>query len=248
MKNFLVLLSFILIGEGGAFWVGNPASPTLYKTGFLFPGKKSLSLRAGYIADFIYDAKFQGEKIEMSTYAGIITLNVESVLDVYGVLGGSKLEKPNTYLPRRASWALGARIVIYQCCNFFVGGDVVYFYSDQKPEYFLIENVPATVNSNYAFQYNELQGAISLCYRCGAFLPYLGATYLSSQIQPSMATGVVDFSGEYVEFISLSTITNSLKLGMILGLSILSSKMLTLDVEGRFINQNAVNISGQIRF
>lgn len=257
MKRYLLLLSsFFLFQKGFAFWVGNPSDPTLYGDGLITCGEKSYSIRFGYLSDYTYHFDFKDEiiketsqpsEISLSTHAGMLVLNLGNRIDLYGILGASKLEEENVYIPRRFSWAIGGKATFYRYRKFSVGGDLKYFFSDQKPGHFIIENMPATLLTDFTLGYSELQGAVAASYKCGVFIPYAGLTYVDAKIKPSFRYGFIDIADMTMEF-EADSVINEKKWGMVIGLTLLSAKIMTLNVETRFFDQNAVNVSGEIRF
>lgn len=242
-----------------AFWVGNAADPVMMKKGVIFTNLKGFSLRTGFLYDQIYHSTFNEEfasidsqpsSVRLSTFAGVLTANISNTLDVYGILGGSKMGIDDSmYLPRRFAWGAGAKAIIFQTRKFKLSADLKYFYTNQKPGYFLIENNPATLLTDFSLRYREWQAALAASVRFGDFYPYLGVTYLQAKIDPSHSIGVIDVPNFEMsfEFDSHSAI-NQDKWGGVAGLTVVSAKAVSLSVEARFINQTAVNISAELRF
>lgn len=239
--------------------VGNPSLPRLYRKGLLWEEGKSISLRAEYVADYIYSASFREDVIEenaqtstiqFSTYAVSGIINFFQKIDCYGLVGSSKLEvAEELYAPRRFCWGIGAKAVFYQKENFLVGGDIKYFYSKQRPLYFLLEKTPATILSSFSLEYSEIQGAFTASYHWKNLIPYLGVTYLEARIAPSPSSGLIDIPlmEMILAFDSPATI-NHHKWGIVTGISLLSKETMTLNIESRFIDQNGINLSGEIQF
>lgn len=242
-----------------AFWVGNPADPTLKDVGIFFGKQREFSLRAAFLADDIFHETFHEEfitepvepsDIKLTTFAGVLTANLGSLLDIYGILGGSKLKIDDAMeIPRTFAWGAGAKAIIFHTENFFIGADIKYFTTDQKPNYFTIEEMPAIPLTPFFLKYREWQGAVSMAYRIGPFVPYAGLTYLEAKISPSISTGLIDIPnfGMSFEFESQSAI-NQQKLGGVAGFSLVCASMVSLSFEARFVNQSAVSGSIEIKF
>ncbi|HSW72131.1 MAG TPA: hypothetical protein VLG44_01820 [Chlamydiales bacterium] len=243
-----------------AFWIGNPASPAIMEKGVVLGKKKGLCLKADYLSDHVFETDFHEEivaedsetsHVKVTTFAALLALTLANRVDFYGILGGSQLKiDQSMYIPRRFSWGAGGRIVAYENCKCQVGVDVKYFTCDQqKPNYFVIEDMPALLITPFLLKYQEWQGAVSFCYHFGAFLPYAGVTYIHTKIEPHPNMGGIDIPNleMTLEFESRSVL-NDHKWGGVVGLTLLSKSAITLSFEGRFYNQNGVNVSAEIRF
>jgi hypothetical protein len=95
----------------------------------------------------------------------------------------------------------------------------------------------------------EYQGAMGASYRSGIFCPYLVATYLSAQIKPSQKKFLIRIPGmEDLVTANTNTYSNSHNWGMAVGGTLLMGEKGTLSIESRFINQNGIDASLEIRF
>jgi hypothetical protein len=256
---FSLLGLFFFHSSALAFWVGNPADPVMMKKGILFSDFKGFSLRSGFLYDQIFHSTFNDEfasiesepsSVKLNTFAAVVTANIASTLDVYGILGGAQMGIDDSmYLPRRFAWGAGARAIIFETRKFKLSADLKYFYTVQEPEYFVIDNNPATLLTEYSLSYREWQAALSATVRFGVFYPYLGITYLQAKINPSHSMGVIEVPNFEMgfEFDSRSAI-NQDRWGGVAGITVVSAKTISLSIESRFINQTAVNVSAEIRF
>ncbi len=253
---FFLSLFSLLYGTSS----GNPALTSLYRRGFIWEENKPISLRAEYLADYIYNSSFQEEflldqteqsKITLSTYATTITANFFHKVDIYSLLGSSKIQfDQELFSSRRFSWGVGGRILLYEKPPLFLGIAGTFFATKQNPTYFILEKTtPALILSSFSLHYTEIQGSLSLAYQVSIFVPYLGLSYLEARIDPDPSSGMMDIPSQDVilEFSSPSTV-NHKKWGLILGSTLLSSQTMTIDVEARFLNQNGVTVSGELRF
>lgn len=243
-----------------AMLCGNPAEPCFVDKGiWLHPS--CVSLRVGYLDDWVYLQRFQDEfelegvsqtqtYLKLSTYAGIATLNIANRLDLYGIAGSSRMQLDKEIFTKRAfSWALGTKFIIVKHHNFFLGGDIKYFETNQKPKYFVVEDLPYNITSNYRLNYQQMQASIGCCYRAWIFAPYINGTYILTRIDPKPQVVLVRLPDvNELADIESGSITCHKRWGMALGLTLLDSNKASLSFEWRTLNQNAVDINGEIRF
>lgn len=255
--RFLLLLS---ISPLSAMLVGNPAEPALIEKGVL--SKYScVSFRVGYLDDWVYKQRFQDEFkiegethartfLELSTYAGMTTLNFIKRLDIYTLLGSSRMQIDEEIFTKRAfSWSVGTKLMFLKHKNFFMGTDIKYFQTDQKPKYFVIDGAPFNIVSNYKSKYQEVQAALGMSYQISLFVPYVNATYIFTHIEPEPPIILVRFPDmdEHVD-LELKSVICKKKWGMALGFSLVDLSTAALSFEWRAFNQNAINVNGEIRF
>ncbi len=252
---------FILsVSSVSAMFTGNPAEPNIMKKG-IFIRQSPVSFRAGYLDDWVYKQRFQDEfKMEgvthtrtflkLSTYAGLLTLNVLNNLDLYGIVGSSRLQIDEEIFTKRAlAWGVGGKLVLFKHRNFYFGADAKYFQTNQKPRYFVVEGQPFNIVSNYRLKYKEIQAALGMSYKAWMFVPYINATYILTHIDPEPAVLLVQFPDmdEIVDIESKSIICKK-RWGMALGLTLVDCSKASLAFEWRVFNQNAINVNGEIRF
>ncbi len=264
LQAFLLFLSSSSLY---AMFIGNPAEPAVMDKG-IWSKISCISFRIGSQGDWIYKQRFEGKKFvlsddgiliaeethtknQMTTYSGIATLNVVKRVDLYALLGSSKMQIDDIlYARREFSWCVGAKTVFLKHKNFFFGADVKYFETDQKPRYFVIDGLPFNVVNDYHSNYYELQAAIGMSYRISLFVPYIHATYIYSHITPSPPLVLVRFPNDVNEFadIEIPTLSSRKNWGMAIGFTLVDLGKASLGFEWRTINQNAVNVNGEIRF
>jgi hypothetical protein len=243
-----------------AMLVGNPAEPALMDKGIIFK-PRVMSFRLGYTDDWVYKQRFQDEFTlqgerhtrtfsELSTYAGIATINFVKRLDIYAMMGSSRMQIDDEIFTKRAfAWSVGSKLVFLKSKNFYFGLDAKYFQTDQKPKYFVIDGEPFNIVTNYKAKYQEIQAALGMAYRTSMFSPYINGTYILTHIEPDPAVILVRFpdSDELVD-LELKSVIGKKHWGMALGLTLIDISKATLALEWRVFNQNAVNVNGEIRF
>lgn len=240
---------------------GNPAEPGIMKKGLWKKSQPWWSFRLGYFDDWIYryrfcdEFKLEGEThtrtfLEFSTYAGTVTLNFLNHIDLYTILGSSRMKLDEEIFSKRAfSWGVGTKIIFFKYRDFFFGGDAKYFQSDQKPRFFLIDGEAYNIATDYRSKYEEWQASLGFAYRVKIFVPYINANYIHSRIEPLPPVILVRLPDmdELVD-VELKSILGKKNWGMALGFSLTDMKKMALSFEWRVFNQNAINVNGQIRF
>lgn len=246
-----------------SYAVGNFADPEMYRESASPLRRGNIELRTGYLFDYLYKLPMREEfvtkdsddtDLAMNTYAAIITMNLCQRLDLYTILGSSKMQEEEIgFIPRRFSWSLGAKAVLLQwgCCCFSV--DSKYLATKQKPSYYVLEEgQPAFVLSNLDFTYQEFQIALGFGYRFSSFTTYWGATYTDAKLEPNTNFILLEIpafgEGAIYADDNLKSNVNQYRFGVVWGFSLLACGKMSLNVESRHLDQNAVNVSSIIQF
>jgi len=255
--------SFILLSFSPlcAMLVGNPAQPGLLKKSIVRENPSWWSFRVGYLDDWVYKQRFRDEfklqgashtrtYMKLSTYASLLTFNFKNQVDFYGIVGSSRMQIDQEIFTKRAlGWGVGGKLILFKRGNFYLGMDVKYFETNQKPRYFVVEGLPYNIVSNYRLKYSETLAALGISYRASCFAPYINATYLSNKIDSDPAEFFVqDPASEELMIAESKSIVGAKKWGMALGLTLVDCKKMSLSFEWRAFNQNAIDVNGEIRF
>lgn len=241
--------------------VGNPAQPGLLKKSIVRENPSWCSFRVGYLDDWVYKQQYLEKypapetipnqtDVKLSTYAALLTLNFKNQIDFYGIVGSSRIQLDQEIFTKRAlGWGVGGKLILYKHQNFFVGTDVKYFRTDQKPRYLVFEGRPYNIVSDFRLRYEEIQAAFGISYRFWIFAPYINATYIDSEIEPLPAIFFVRLPEENViTDMETGAIASKKKWGMALGFTLVDCKKMSLSFEWRAFNQNAIDVNGEIRF
>jgi hypothetical protein len=186
----------------------------------------------------------------LKTDAATITLNFRNRLDLTAIIGSSQLQiDQDVFTKRQFAWGVGGKLLIWKSNSILVGLDAKYLESKQKPLYFLGDGYAYNIVSDFKLNYTEMQAAIGAAYLTKVISPYIYVSYLYSKIDPEPYSVIVQlpFMDMTVDTTS-NSIINQRRWGMAVGGTILGGKIASLNIESRFINQNAINISGEIRF
>ncbi len=255
----IFILFFPIIGH--CILIGNPAQPCLQKKGVIWEDPKWISFRASYLQDYVYKQRFHEEfqidectssssRIKLWTQGGMFTLNIKDRLDVYGLLGGQRLEIGEDVITKQQfAWGVGGKLIFFHDGNFRAGCDFKYLESDQKPRFFQCDHFAYNVTSDFHFNYSEIQAALGLSYKTKHFSPYANASYLISKLRavpPSVTVRLPTMNMEVD--VNAKSIIGRDRFGVALGATVTDRKRASLTLEWRSFNQNAIDVSGDLRF
>ena len=260
MRRFAVLLVFTSLSAAP---VGNPAAPALVRKG-LIVSSDDWSFRLGYEGDFVADGRMgqfdQGQgrvdQYQQNTHSGVVTLNLVGRLDLYGVLGSSRTEADWRFEDMAAEtiaridmeteqnflWGVGARAILYEWCNTFLGLGGRYAACDYTPEW-LTSNGTAESVDGTQFSWREWQLSLDFAYKIDFLTPYIGIKYSNAR------TLLRNFSTPISANLTGSdTFENRIPVGLYLGCSLSNGNYFILNVEGRLVDEEAVTVSADLKF
>lgn len=258
---FFGILLFIVPLKGSSTLIGNPAQPSLQKTGIIREIPSWWSFRISYFGDYVYKQNFHDQfqidgcsnttsHLKLWTQAGMLTFNIRDRLDLYGIVGGQRLQIDDEIRTKQQlAWGFGGKIIFFHEGRFRAGCDIKYFQSDQTPGFFQCENLAYNVTDNFQFNYNEFQAALGVSYRTKYFSPYANASYLIAKLEPTPSVVSVRLPMMNMEVdVIAKSITTSNRFGLALGATIIDQRKATLAIEWRSFNQNSIDLSGELRF
>jgi len=241
--------------------IGNPDQPALQTRSILNTKPSWWSIRTQYLDDWVYKQRFQPEFrrsdtshtrtfVKLSTYAGLLTLNFIDRIDLYGLAGSSRMQIDKEVFTKRAlCWGVGTKCLLFKWKDLSIGADLKYFETNQKPKYFVVEDLPYNIVSDFRLHYHEIQAAIGASYQIYMLSPYINLTYQQTKIAPTPSKVYIRFPDANEEGeLNLESVINQKPWGMALGLSFVDNSRATLSFEWRLFNQNAIDWNFEIRF
>jgi major outer membrane protein len=234
----------------------------------------AFSLRIGFWGDYVFNRHMQeknpgaNNQGDVETFTifknqGVLTLNWCNWLDLYGLVGAANFQLLSPYNSVNTgnpefftvtsntvlSYGGGARATLWECGNFGVGLEGQYF--GFKPT---IDNFVAftrrTVNyliSDKNSQYNEWQVGLGAAYQIHAravdFIPYAAIKFAGASLKLKQPQMVSSFS-----FLGIPDLQNAQTVGYAIGTSAMFCEKGGLTIEGRFADETALFVNGQIRF
>lgn len=257
----LKILVLLFPSKGISTLIGNPGQPSIQSTGIIRDTSSWWDFRLAYYSDYVYSQHFNDEfaiggcigtpsHLKLWTQAGMLTFNIKNRIDLYGIVGGMRLQIDEEVITKQQlAWGVGGKVIFLHEGRFRAGCDIKYFQSDQTPSFFECENLAYNVVSDFHFNYSEIQAALGLSYRTKYFSPYANASYLIAKLdpKPAIATVRLPMMNMDVDVISKS-VTASTRFGLAIGATIIDQRKATLNIEWRAFNQNSVDVSGELRF
>jgi hypothetical protein len=258
---FLALIYCAIPHKSECTLIGNPSNPSLQTKGVFLTPSSWASIRVSYFGDYVYNQEFQdtfpidgctqsASQLKIWTQAGMGTFNIKNRIDLYGIVGGMRLQIDEEAITKQQfTWGVGGKVIFFHEGRFRAGCDIKYLQSNQVPSFFQCDHLAYNVASNFHFSYSELQTALGLAYRTKYFSPYANASYLIAKAEPSppMVSVRLPMMDEEVDVMAKS-ITASNRFGLALGATIIDKKKATLAIEWRSINQNSIDVTGELRF
>lgn len=243
--------------------VGNPSAPQLIDEGFFMSCDTWVDVRAGYEGDFVADARMKQRReghgrvdsYQQTTNSGTVTINFVDRLDIFGVFGSSRTNAEWRFTDAIGNvnqvemetlyhflWGVGARGILFEWGNTTLGIGGRYESCNYDPEWLTLDGVnidPSGTRMNW----HEWQVDLDISYRIDLLTPYIGLKYSSANSKLSGFSIPIASNG-----VGKNHFTNRTPVGLFIGCSLSTGKYFMLNVEGRLIDEEAVTISGDIRF
>ncbi|MFI5333903.1 MAG: hypothetical protein ACHQT8_01905 [Chlamydiales bacterium] len=235
----------LFIAPGYALYNGNPALPKIPEEGFFIAKEAVLSLRGGYEGDLIFNRKMgpHANKFKIFENFGALTFNFDEKVDLYADFGSFYAEIRKSDDLRRLqfqtrdglTWKVGARAILWDYGETFLTLHVAYQNAWAGFREIVLNGSPLARKGGRLF-YQEVEGSLSVGHQIDIFIPYLG-------IEGSYARAKLHhLPMEQIELHSRSPV------GLFLGSGFSPGSKLMLNVEIRLIDDEAVALSGEIRF
>jgi len=285
-KLALTTLTVLSCGMAYALPVFNPTEASLYTNGTwwstsccdpcdpCFSWCDAFSLRVGFYGDYVFQRNLErsnGHIVDSTTIftnGGTLTLNICDWIDVWGMVGASKIKlhgdaalfataNPFSFIDldfrSTVSWAVGARATIWECNNFGIGVEGQYFQT--TPELGFIGDESGFVRNDAGGKtagstYGEWQAGLgaSYTYSTGCpgteFVPYIAVKWAGATFSLDNNTYVTHAANTY----QLQNLTASKLWGYAVGVTATINHAFGVSVEGRWGDESAVSVDSQLRF
>ncbi len=258
------ILASLVVGIGmlQASPVGNAETPGLLKRGFFMPRDSWLSIRVGYEGDFVIDERMKQQtegsgrvdNYEQFTNAGTFTFDFVNRLDIYGVFGSSRVNSDWRFMTggtnQRAQletkydflWGVGARAILAQWMDAALGLAGRYSRSHMDPVWLTINGASQSVG-NSRLNWRAWNVALDASIKVELFIPYVGVQYFNATTKLDGVPVAISNAGS-----GNLHMKNRSPVGIFVGCSLTKSEYFFLNIEGRFINEEALSISGDLCF
>ncbi|MBI5272364.1 MAG: hypothetical protein HY861_00075 [Chlamydiia bacterium] len=247
MWRFVLLSPLCLFGA----YVGNPANPAIMNTGFFSLSYPFIKATSGYVYDYTSNKRYRAEQTnpdfdpnanfqQFGLHSQNATLSVILVerMEIFGSAGGSKEQAKGRTHPSfledfeshyQFSWSAGSKVVLLQWGKTYFSCDFTYFAIPSSSrsffKFFNRLNLPIDP-AKQTFSLNEWQITGALSSRFAFLTPYVGATYLHSQLHVASGPdiGAINYYNKY-------------NWGCVFGLTLSITGRFHLNVERRVHNE-----------
>ena len=259
--RILFLLSFCVSSISFCLPLGNPSEPLLIKDGFIFSSVSPISVRIGYLGDYVYDLKLKPksdfsnkiDKFDGFSNFGTIYFNFRNRLDLFGNFGSSKISSSwrtqnNTYnidVSTKNSFCFraGGIVTLFEWGNSSIGFGGLYSRAKPKISSGTKNGQPLNFDDSKVFL-KQWQIDLAFSYKIDIFIPYIGIKYSRNHV----AIIAEDYGVITAEDSNKLYLENKENIGFAVGCSFTNSKLFMLNIEARFFDEEAASISGEIRF
>lgn len=258
---FYILLLFPLGIH--ALYNGNPAFPTMPEEGIFIAMEDWLGVKIGYELDWVYYRKIrlEGEIPEHCRKKaghshsldnlGVVTINFIDRVEMFGTLGTLSFDishhpfsgkKISYHSKSRFAWGVGGRAILAYWGELQLSANASYLDSEPFLSSLRVNNKSYPVQGAHA-DYREWQIGIGTSYTFHWFIPYVGVDYsdFRTRIDSLDSIGFL-IPSKHVTF------ENSCPFGIYLGFGLASYRAFNMNVEARFISENALSLSADFRF
>lgn len=234
----------------------------------------ALSFRVGFYGDYVFERHLKvdgtapslrnNSKIDHTTImtnAGYLALNFWNRFDVFATLGGThiSMEAQDSvffFAPQFSSsgnfivesntafsWSAGARATLWECGCTALGIEGQYFQT--RPNLVRAESFGLfDVSPDTRFKHAEWQVGLGVSHRIGFFVPYIAAKWS----QERMSFGSDVYTTPAGSAFSVPNLKSYKRWGYAVGFSLVGCEKLSVSAEGRFGDERALYVNGQIRF
>lgn len=248
--NFIICIFgfwFLMLETCLAAPVGNPAEPVLLHG--KYPTKFSLQTETVFKRKL--EAGSSGQMRFSGTFhTGKVSLYLGEKLDIYGLVGvydGKVKDFISEYYiidsKMDAAMGLGASYVLHEwefangICR--LGADAKYRQYEPDIDTVKFYREAVTV-SDTAMTFKEWQLALGLAYQYKNFIPYVGVKYSDVDAHIKFTHGANDRTD--------NDIASDNTWGLFYGADVLVQDNISVNIEGRNMDENAVNVGLNVRF
>lgn len=273
-----LIASLLLATPLAALPVGNPSEASLLCDGLIWEGScadpcdpclswcDAFSFRVGFYGDYVFNRHLKitqdvapivvGKKVghaELFTNAGYLAANLWDRIDLFTTLGASnslvtaplgsflisEIETTTAF-----SWSIGGRATLWECGCTALGIEGQYFRANPRVRRLTLFTDTGTASvypdDTLSFRYQEWQVGLGLSHRIHMFVPYIAVKWAGcrASLRGTLFDGVTN----------PATLKNDKRWGYAVGVSLVDCKKIALTVEGRFADEKAIYVNGQIRF
>ena len=234
-------------------------------------------IRLGFYGDYVYnrhletkgtngDAGGDIQDTQLFTNAGLIVVDICDWFEAFATVGvtdfhirtddsvwrvsGGASVMSELFFSTEMSYSGGLRATIWECDCFMIGGMAQYFYSNTSLDSFL-EYAAGTQtyfnNNNRSANYQEWQVAIGAAYIFVNSANFMFVPYTNIEVAGVNWNLGRSFTANSVTE-QLQSLNEKKVVGWSLGMSAVLCDLIGVTVEGRWANEKAIHVNGQLSF
>jgi len=253
MKKFLFLATLLTImvsltGLCQAAPAGDPADPVLLYGTYPIKGEALVDI----VFERELDLSNDNAKMEGQWYLAKASVNLIEKIDVYGLLGTAKLKLKDWTASNydmesdyALAWGGGVKVLLYETEEY--GDGILRIgvdgnYRQYEPGIEKVEQSGTEISnvSEKEFEYREWGVGLGLSYTLDQLTPYVGVKYSDCETRMRLKFGNTD--------ITKKTANSKEVVGVFVGADYLFAENIALNLEGRLIDETALNVGLKINF
>lgn len=232
-------------------------------------------IRLGFYGDYVYNRHLetkgtvgdQGGDIQdtkINTNAGLIVLDICDRFEAFATIGTTNFNimtennswgvaagpvMSELFFSTEMSYSGGLRATIWECDCFMIGGMAQYFYTNTSTDSYLeyAGGTQTYFNNNRSANYQEWQVAVGAAYMFMNSANFMFVPYANVEVSGVNWNLGQSFTANS-QFVQLQSLQNKKIVGWSLGMSAVLCDLIGVTVEGRWANEKALHVNGQLSF
>jgi hypothetical protein len=265
-KLILFIICTLFVFSAAAVYaapVGNIATPSLLKKGIIYQdGDMDFTVTAAAEIDLTWDQKFKNQSDSTEYYFfGIKTgvLIAERFMP-YAMLGGAQANKQQFKIGANKVrwdtnydyvWGIGCTAMLYEKEINEMGGGILRIGIDGRYRQSHLDVNKIKLNDNDAlkasdpsvqqakYELKQWQVALGIAYQLDQAVPYVGVKFANSAGKAAATIGSENFVNKF---------DNKSNVGIFVGSDFVINDSLTINIEGRFLDETALSMGAATRF
>ncbi len=258
----LFFFLFIFSSQAFALYNGDPSFPMMPEQSLLFSREEWFGIKVGYQFDGVYDRRLRVvhrhsadqrkrvQQYDSLSNQGVLTFNFNDRVELFGSAGVMSFNLTQrafedikvTYdSETHLAWGIGGRAILAYWGDLQIGLNAAYLQS----------NLPLSsvkVNRKYSnnqatAKFREWQVGAGLSYRFNWFIPYVGVDFSDFRMKIKPLKSLI-----YLFRSNRAVFKEVYPLGIFFGFGLSPDKVLNINFEARFINENAASASLDFKF
>lgn len=257
MHRMLLLFSLLPL-SAVALYNDNSSASMMPETGIFIPKEMWFGVKAEYICDYIYDLKLR-TKHDSTHFIGYqsignygtVAVNFNDRAEIFGTFGSlsfdvaehlSSHEKISYRVNSHFAWGVGGRVILAYWGDLQLGINAGYLKSDPNVSSVKL-NGSSQPLTHCTADLTQWQIGVGISYQFDWFVPYGGIDYSKFRLRMNHLDVLKSLiPSKHIIF------KGDQPFGLFIGFGISAHRAFSVNVEARFINENAVSASASMKF